>query len=1155
MTTPGDDVIGKLSVRVRPDTDGLRSEVKRELDAIEQSLKLTIPVDFKVDPEELRRDLAAIHARIEVPVSFDVDVGLLRAQLQAIDNTSITVTANIDLDTAAFQAQLAALANAAIDIRVNVSGVALAIAELTALEQLVDRLDGRTINIQVDVDAAGAIAQLAAIETALLALRGSIGSIGTPGGGSRGFGGMNSMLLGIVGSLVQATALSAALAVAGAAVTAAWATVSTAIAALPAALFLAAGPIAAIAIGFDGIKEAAKTLKPEFDKLQAAVENSLQRSFTTAFNTIRPIFPALQLGLVAVADGVGTVVNQLAAMTVAATDSGLLARIFDNVRVSLQGMAPGIRDIGEALLEVAGRGAAFDALTEAVNRFGAAFESSVSQLITSGEMDAAFRGLGDLLGELGEAFVSLVDNGIQTFVSAAPGVTSFLNDLTGFFDRFDWAALGAAVGGVFEGLGSALSNVPQGVIDEIATSFGELGKVFSDSTFQADLQTMIAGIPTAVREIGAFTTAFADIGAKVSLGLQGLETAGGKFQTFIDDAMRFADTLSTHVPDNIKTALNDIDTQFDTWFEELTGISAAEWDGVGDANQQGAKDALAKIPPEVATGLIPIVGAVTSGLAPVAPAAGTELGKVPPAAAEALSPLEQAFTTAFAGLPAVVQQGFAGLSVPAIAGMAGIAIGVQDGMIAVSGAFRTGIEGLGPVLTTAFGTVTAAATTGMSLLTTTFSTSAAQLGPLFTTALLPLSTAMTTAMQGLALAATTGMTSVSAAIGAGFTLVTTNVAAHMITLQSSFSTPWPSIASSVTTGMGLVSSAVAVGFPLMVVAVNAGMLTVQQALSTAFATISTTTIPLAMQTLATAVTTGFVLIQESFRLGFTTIGTIITDAFAVTLVVAVQTGMIALNAAFVQGFVTIVESVRVGFANIQTAFTEGWASVNLSTTTAMTEAQTAVETGMTNMTTAVTNGMTEIKTAVETGMRDMVTSVEQGVADAVAAAESAVPQFRAAGENMGQALADGLRSKIGEVQAAAQALADAAAAATAAAAQINSPSRVFTKLGDMMGLGLLNGLDDSEAAIIQSAKRITDALTNQFGQVDTSAAVNGLDEFKRMNNRLVFSTDAVNTALGGDRGEAKVFNFYETYNNPIAEPASATRARHARTKAAMGMFD
>ena len=76
----------------------------------------------------------------------------------------------------------------------------------------------------------------------------------------------------------------------------------------------------------------------------------------------------------------------------------------------------------------------------------------------------------------------------------------------------------------------------------------------------------------------------------------------------------------------------------------------------------------------------------------------------------------------------------------------------------------------------------------------------------------------------------------------------------------------------------------------------------------------------------------------------------------------------------------------------------------------------------------------------------------------IAAINLKIGEFNTMGQNIGQGLANGIRSKISEVEAAARELANAAAAATAATLDINSPSRVLRKLGSFGGEGFVEGL-------------------------------------------------------------------------------------------------
>ena len=73
--------------------------------------------------------------------------------------------------------------------------------------------------------------------------------------------------------------------------------------------------------------------------------------------------------------------------------------------------------------------------------------------------------------------------------------------------------------------------------------------------------------------------------------------------------------------------------------------------------------------------------------------------------------------------------------------------------------------------------------------------------------------------------------------------------------------------------------------------------------------------------------------------------------------------------------------------------------------------------------------------------------------------------FVTAGRNLGAGLAQGIASKEGEVRAAARALAQAARSETEGALDINSPSRVFRKIGLFVGAGLAQGIVGTQGQV------------------------------------------------------------------------------------------
>jgi hypothetical protein len=154
---------------------------------------------------------------------------------------------------------------------------------------------------------------------------------------------------------------------------------------------------------------------------------------------------------------------------------------------------------------------------------------------------------------------------------------------------------------------------------------------------------------------------------------------------------------------------------------------------------------------------------------------------------------------------------------------------------------------------------------------------------------------------------------------------------------------------------------------------------------------------------------------------------------------------------------------------------------------------------------------------------------------------------------MGAALAAGLESQVGRVQAAANRLAQAAAAATRAAAAIRSPSRVFIELGELMGEGLEVGLrnaktpveraaDDLAQAAIAGAKGVEDAFAGSQWAADLNSRMN-----------VALAENDVDPAATATAGAAPV-QVVQNFNVPSAERASDKAAHGMRRLGALGLF-
>lgn len=125
---------------------------------------------------------------------------------------------------------------------------------------------------------------------------------------------------------------------------------------------------------------------------------------------------------------------------------------------------------------------------------------------------------------------------------------------------------------------------------------------------------------------------------------------------------------------------------------------------------------------------------------------------------------------------------------------------------------------------------------------------------------------------------------------------------------------------------------------------------------------------------------------------------------------------------------------------------------------------------MSGVVSAVRSGMSRAASAARAGGAQISSAVRSALNQAVAAARSAAGAMQAAGAMIGAGLAAGIRSQIGAVAAAANALVAQANRAARAAAQIHSPSRLFAEVGSFIGQGMAVGMDSTRGLISQSSR-------------------------------------------------------------------------------------
>ena len=124
---------------------------------------------------------------------------------------------------------------------------------------------------------------------------------------------------------------------------------------------------------------------------------------------------------------------------------------------------------------------------------------------------------------------------------------------------------------------------------------------------------------------------------------------------------------------------------------------------------------------------------------------------------------------------------------------------------------------------------------------------------------------------------------------------------------------------------------------------------------------------------------------------------------------------------------------------------------------------------------SVRAGMQAAASAANAGRGAIVSAVRNSIAAAVSAGRSAAASMHSVGVMIGAGLANGMRSQVGAVAAAADALVAQADRAARAKAKIHSPSRLFAEVGDFIGQGLAKGIDGTQSLIAHSSEGLIDS--------------------------------------------------------------------------------
>ena len=197
-------------------------------------------------------------------------------------------------------------------------------------------------------------------------------------------------------------------------------TLYTALLALPGVISLIAGPVGALALGFDGLKFAAQGLKGPLDRLKTAMSAKTADVFTPIFDRLREPIESDQIrdAFAAVIDGAGTSADKVAEFITSFEGMRRVEAILRNVGSFWDQSATGwenVTDWSTGLTEELTKNA--PDMADWFNGVNEQFRQWVNKISADGSLQAAFGNLGGVVEKIVDGIGNIGAKAVEVFGS------------------------------------------------------------------------------------------------------------------------------------------------------------------------------------------------------------------------------------------------------------------------------------------------------------------------------------------------------------------------------------------------------------------------------------------------------------------------------------------------------------------------------------------------------------------------------------------------------------------------------------------------------------------------------------------------------------------------------------------------------------------
>ena len=482
--------VGKVKIKVTPDTTGFRKALKKQIKTATKGVTGKVGVDPNVNKKGLKQKVRA--AAKEAATNVDVGIDFNEGQFRKISD-------NFKKRWAAAKVQAGKTANKRLLAleKERIKQVAkLEKAHIAAINEDRKRtLDAqqRQIDVNIKLKTAEADRRFAAWKAAIKR-RGDIElNVRANRKGLQTFRRMSdaadNMSQGIQLSARSWLILTAVLLLAAPAV----ALVGSLLVALPSALAVVGAPIAAIALGLAGIKKALKNWTA-LNTLKKNLSDTFEKGLAPVLQRIGKLLPKMEGGFKHVASAVIGVVDGVGSFFEGEEAMNQFNNVMERTKDLFRDIAPFFNDFLSGLMTLTSGGADnFRFLADAFNQFGEDWSNMSNRLVHTGVMESAMKGLSTVTSSLLGNFLRLVEIGAGSMESMAGPIDTFL---TGFVDMFQgmqpiltsvsnmffevFGNLGTVLGPVFEKMAPGIQDVTEGFTELINSNIDSLGPILQE---------------------------------------------------------------------------------------------------------------------------------------------------------------------------------------------------------------------------------------------------------------------------------------------------------------------------------------------------------------------------------------------------------------------------------------------------------------------------------------------------------------------------------------------------------------------------------------------------------------------------------------------------------------------------------------------------